>query len=133
MPSSSIGIGILGGTGYGAGELLRLLTQHPMVKVVTVSSRSAAGTLLSDTHPHLQGFYSLRYSDQLDLAALKDCTNKVVFSALPHGVSGTVIAQQYDTWQDKGIRCIDLSGDLRILNHDLHQTHYPNSPLLPEL
>lgn len=131
MPT--IGVGILGGTGYGAGELLRLLTQHPMANVVTVSSSSAAGTLLSDTHPHLHGFYSLRYSDQLDLAAFAGYANKIVFSALPHGISSAAIAQQYDAWKNQGIRCIDLSGDLRILNHELHQAHYPHSPLLPEL
>lgn len=129
----SIAVGILGGTGFGAGELLRLLAQHPFARVVSVTSRSAANKWVCDAHSHLKGFYDLRFSENLYLDAFKSYPHKVVFSALPHGISGMRISEQYDPWQKAGIRCIDLSGDLRIQNHDQHQTHYPHSPLLPQL
>lgn len=129
----SIAVAILGGTGYGAGELLRLLVQHPLARVVAVTSNSAADQFISDTHTHLKGFYDLRFSKDLNLAVFEGYPHKIVFSALPHGVSGTTISKQYDVWQKLGIRCIDLSGDFRIQDHHQHQMHYPQSALLPKL
>ena len=57
---------IVGGSGYAAGELLRLLTQHPHVELAQVTSRLQAGRPLQRVHPQLRGlslppqmFYSL--------------------------------------------------------------------------
>ena len=48
-----IAVAILGGTGFGAGELMRLLTNHPNAEVVAATSRSSAGKGISIVHPHL--------------------------------------------------------------------------------
>lgn len=92
-----IKVAILGGTGFGAGELLRLLIQHPKVKVVGVVSRQEGK--ISDYHPHLKGFF-----DEDLLQAVPD-EAELIFSALPHGTSKEALPS------DK--RCIDLSSDLR--------------------
>ncbi len=92
-----IKVAILGGTGFGAGELLRLLIQHPKVKVVGVVSRQEGK--ISDYHPHLKCFF-----DE-DLLPAIPSQAELVFSALPHGTSKEALPD------DK--RCIDLSSDLR--------------------
>lgn len=129
-----IAVGILGATGYGAGELLRLLTQHPDVDVVSLSSRSAVGVPITDIHPHLNGFYELSCESEINLNALKKSKKAVIFSALPHGVSGSTLAEKIPSWKAEipHLRCIDLSGDLRIKQPALHQKYYPHSPLLSE-
>ena len=92
-----IKVAILGGTGFGAGELLRLLIQHPKISVVGVVSRQEGK--ISDYHPHLKGFF-----DE-DLLPTIPNEAELVFSALPHGTSKEALPA------DKG--CIDLSSDLR--------------------
>ncbi len=57
MSERPIRAAILGATGYGAGELLRLLVGHPLVDVVGVSSTSMAGAPIAAAHPHLAGFF----------------------------------------------------------------------------
>ena len=57
--------GIIGGAGYTAGELLRLLINHPQVEIVFVNSSSNAGNKLSDTHSGLLGETDMRFTDQL--------------------------------------------------------------------
>jgi N-acetyl-gamma-glutamyl-phosphate reductase len=52
-------IGIIGGSGYTGGELMRLLAGHPEANVVAVTSRSRKGQKVSDTHTHLRKFFDL--------------------------------------------------------------------------
>ncbi|MCK6484185.1 MAG: N-acetyl-gamma-glutamyl-phosphate reductase [Phycisphaerae bacterium] len=132
-----IRVGILGAAGYGAGELLRLLTQHPAAQVASLVSSSQPDAPVAAMHPHLRGFYDgLRTTAKLDLAALLDGAHAVVFSALPHAVSGAAIVAVLSEAKSRGagerIRVIDLSGDLRLRDEAMHARHYPDSPPLPE-
>ena len=52
-------IGIVGGTGYGGGELLRLLSAHPNAEVIAATSRGDAGTPVAETYPQLRGVIDL--------------------------------------------------------------------------
>ena len=135
--STPVNVAIMGGSGFGAGELLRLLVQHPAAKVVAVTTTSQAGTAIGDVHPHLRGFYDLPMSAGIDLPALLDAEAAVVFSALPHGTSSTKIeALLQATAGMKGadkLRIVDLSGDLRLQNQATHEQYYPHSPWLAEL
>lgn len=134
---------ILGGTGYGAGELLRLFTQHPHVQVVSVTSTSQVGEPVASVHPHLAGFYDgLRLRAGIDVSRLLEGEHAVVFSSLPHGVSGPAIEallgremQPAATQHGAADRLtiIDLSGDLRIRDQDVHARYYPQGPALPGL
>jgi N-acetyl-gamma-glutamyl-phosphate reductase len=92
-----IKVAVLGGTGFGAGELLRLLVQHPKVEVVGVVSRSEGK--VSDYHPHLRGFYDFKLTQRIPDEA------ELIISALPHGTSKESLPTDR--------RCIDLSSDLR--------------------
>ena len=129
----SIGIGILGGTGYGAGELLRLLTLHPECEVVTVVSSSQAGEPLALTHPHLAGFCMLSFAKQLDFTAFSKYQHKVLFAALPHGTSGQTLTALVPEAQERGFKIIDLSGDLRLSDTGVRTRHYPEAGVSAEL
>lgn len=141
--SMRVGVAILGGSGYGAGELLRLLTQHPAAEVAAVVSRSSPGAPVDRVHPHLRGFYgghgrpALCMSVQLELDRLLAFDHAVLFSALPHGESGTAIeALLREAESHRGgdrLRIVDLSGDFRLRREREHRRHYPESPLRPGL
>lgn len=123
----NIGVGILGGTGYGAGELLRLCALHPGVDVVSVTSRQPGR--IHEAHPHLRGFYGDQFEAEMNVGALSSYENAVVFSALPHGVSGQTLLELFEDVDEGSIKIIDLSGDWRLQSPQLHGEHYPHSPL----
>jgi len=131
-----IHVAILGASGYGAGELLRLFTQHPEVEVVSATSTSQVGQPLAQLHPHLRGFYDLRMTAAVEFEQLLAGEYAVVFSALPRGASGSALDALLTTVQrvpgQDRLRVIDLSGDLRLTDAGQHARHYPNTPLLPE-
>ena len=60
-----IKIGIIGGAGYTAGELCRILLNHPEAEIVFVNSESNASNLLTDVHEGLYGETDLRFTDEL--------------------------------------------------------------------
>lgn len=127
----TIGVGIIGGSGYGAGELLRLLARHPAARVVSVVSQSRAGQALAALHPQLAGFYALTVADRLDLQALSAFPRAVVFSALPHGASAKTIASLIASELPANACLIDLSGDHRLSDPAVHAECYPESPVSP--
>ncbi|HMQ15651.1 MAG TPA: N-acetyl-gamma-glutamyl-phosphate reductase [Phycisphaerae bacterium] len=130
-------VAILGGTGYGAGELLRLLTQHPGVRVVGVTTMSRVGERVDRVHPHLRGFYDLRLEAKLPWARLLDAPQAVLVSGLPSGASGAAIESVLTEAAAHGaaarLRVIDLSGDLRLRDLPRHREHYPETPALETL
>ena len=62
-----IKIGIIGGAGYTAGELIRLLINHPEAEIVFINSGSNAGNRVTDVHEGLYGETDLRFTDRLPL------------------------------------------------------------------
>lgn len=134
--TTSIHAAILGGTGYGGGELLRLLTQHPQVSVTSVTSTSQVGRGIAEVHPHLRGFYELSMTEAVDYERLLDAERSVVFCALPHGHSGAAADAVLREVERRGATAratvIDLSGDLRLRNAGLHRQHYPDAPELAD-
>ncbi|MBL8878267.1 MAG: N-acetyl-gamma-glutamyl-phosphate reductase [Phycisphaerales bacterium] len=127
-----INVGILGASGYGAGELLRLLTQHPYTRVIGATSTSRGGERIDELHRHLRGFYTFTTTGDLDFAPLGDADHAVVFSALPHAASSAAIAALLDRVAQSPLasklHVIDLSGDLRIADSASHQRYYPETP-----
>jgi len=120
-------VSILGATGYGGGELLRLLIRHPEVEVVHATSRSAENTPVAAVHRNLQGLTDLSFSapDELTLARESD----IVFGALPHGASAEILAPIIN----EGVRVIDLSGDYRLRDLDAYRRWYKREHPHPEL
>lgn len=130
-----INVAILGGSGYGGGELLRLLTQHPSARVVAVTSSSQVGEPVVRSHPHLRGFCDLKMVESIDFHRFFDADCAVAFSSLPHGTSGVGLDRLIDEASKHAgaakLRAIDLSGDLRLADQSIHESHYPESPALP--
>lgn len=73
--------GIIGGAGYTAGELIRLLLNHPETEIVFINSSSNAGNRITDVHEGLYGETDLRFTDQLPLDEID-----VLFSAPPTAI-----------------------------------------------
>ncbi len=100
-----IRVGIIGGAGYTAGELLRLLVNHPQAEVVFVHSTSNAGNRLADVHGGLEGDTELRFCDEADLSAID-----VLFLCSAHGQSRVWLAEHE---VPAGVKIIDLAQDFR--------------------
>lgn len=128
-----IGVAIVGGTGYGAGEILRILSYHNEVSVVSAVSASNAGALISDYHSHLSGFYDGRFTSDVDFTELNKYEHKVIFLSLPHGASSTELLKLMPVIERENIKVIDLSGDFRLTHQTTHEQHYSSSPFLPDL
>ena len=75
-----IKVGIIGGAGYTAGELIRLLLNHPEAEIVFINSSSNAGNKITDVHEGLYGETDLTFTDQLPLDDID-----VLFFCTAHG------------------------------------------------
>ena len=110
-------VGILGGSGYGGSELLRILLFHPAVEVKLVTAAEQAGKRVDRVHPNLAKITDLKFEpmpDPRELAGL-DC----VFLALPHGQAMEIIANL-----PTGIKAIDLSGAFRLSDAGTYRRYY---------
>ena len=105
-----IRIGIIGGAGYTAGELCRLLLNHPEAEIVFVNSESNAGNRLTDVHEGLYGETDLRFTDQLPFDDVD-----LVFFCFGHGKSTQFLSQHYIP---ADVRIIDLAQDFRLEAED---------------
>ena len=97
--------GIIGGSGYTGGELLRLVLNHPDLTLDFVYSTTRPGFPLSETHPDLLGSTSIHFTDQVNLDV------SVVFLCLGHGNSSKFLEQNKFSEQTL---IIDLSNDFRL-------------------
>ena len=115
-------IAILGGSGYTALELLKILLHHPAVEIVAVTSRQEDTPLLAELHPSLVGRTGLRcepfHADRL-IARGVEC----VFSCLPHGASMSTVPALLE----RGVRVIDLSADYRLRDPNVYAQWYGES------
>ena len=101
----AIKIGIIGGAGYTAGELLRLLINHPEAEIVFVHSSSNAGEPIVNVHQGLLGETDLVFSDSYPLNDID-----LLFLCSAHGHSRKF-------WEEnerpQGLKVIDLAQDYR--------------------
>lgn len=97
--------GIIGGSGFTAGELIRILLNHPAVEIDFVYTTSKAGKSFSEVHQDLYGITDLKFTDQINLET------DVVFLCLGHGNSSRFLQQHSFSEHTK---IIDLSNDFRI-------------------
>ncbi len=121
-----IKVGVVGGTGYTGVELLRLLSRHPHVELVAITSRGEAGMAVSDMFPSLRGRVDLKFVTPQD-AALDKCD--AVFFATPNGIA----MQQAAELVAGGVRVIDLAADFRISDIAEWEKWYGMKHAAPEL
>ena len=115
--------GIIGVAGYTAGELIRLLINHPQVAIDFIFSTSNAGNAVSHIHQDLLGFTDLKFSSEINT------TVDVLFLCLGHGNSKAFLEKNSFS---KETKIIDLSNDFRLTNDAV----FDNKPFvygLPEL
>ena len=107
-------VAVLGASGYAGGELVRLLVRHPEVELVAVAGSSRAGEPMAAVFPHLRGIVDLDLADAASPTLWDDLDLDLVFLALPHGQAAELLGRVFPAAADRGVRVIDLSGDLRL-------------------
>ncbi|MDR0657458.1 MAG: N-acetyl-gamma-glutamyl-phosphate reductase [Mediterranea sp.] len=115
-----IKIGIISGAGYTAGELIRLLVNHPEAEIVFINSSSNAGNKITDVHGGLYGECDLTFTDTLPLDEID-----LLFFCTAHGDTRKFMESHNIP---ENLKIIDLSMDYRIASND-HEFLYG----LPEL
>ncbi|MDK1118730.1 MAG: N-acetyl-gamma-glutamyl-phosphate reductase [Anaerolineae bacterium] len=116
-------VSIIGASGFGGGELLRLLLAHPGVDIKQVTSRSHMGEYVYQVHPNLRKQTMLKFSDPSQIEAVD-----VLFLAQPHGK-----AQQNIThYASLAKKIIDLSADFRLRNADDYEQWYGEPHAAPD-
>ena len=118
-----ITVSIIGGSGYGGGELLRLLLSHPNVEVKQVTSRSHLGEYVYQVHPNLRKQTQLKFSDP---AALEPVD--ILFLAQPHGQA----QHNIEEYAKLGTKIIDLAADFRLRDADFYKEWYGEDHAAPD-
>lgn len=106
-------IGIVGGSGFTGGELIRILLNHPKLKIKFIYSLSQNGKNVHEIHPDLLGKTDIIFSDQISTDI------DVLFLCLGHGKS-RIFLDKYNFKSDTII--IDLSSDFRLTNNNKYKS-----------
>ncbi|MCD1260818.1 N-acetyl-gamma-glutamyl-phosphate reductase [Paenibacillus athensensis] len=117
---------IVGATGYGGAELIRLLQAHPHVKITSVISTSNAGAPIADGFPHLNQIM-VDLLDELNVELIAGKAD-LVFLATPAGVSADLSPKLLAA----GLKVIDVSGDFRLKSGALYEMWYKHKPASDE-
>ena len=122
---------VLGGTGYVAGELLRLMAGHPALEVAAILSDSQPGAKVSGAFAHLRSAYpELKFSDLDAIEALLRRTPRcALFSAAPHGAAAALIDRLLGAAEAAGteVHCVDISADFRYSSAAAYEAVYKHA------
>ncbi len=121
-----IRVGIVGATGYGGRELLRLLGPHPEVELDAIASTTAENERLADVLPAFDGLGELRF-EHFDAERLAERCD-VVFTAVPSTLSMEPVA----ALRRAGVRVIDLGPDFRLQDPQRYEQYYGVEHTAPE-
>ena len=119
---------ILGGSGYVAGELLRLVAIHPHLELAAILSDSQPGESVAKAFPHLASVLGERrfVAEAELLAQIAAAPESAVFGAAPHGVSAALIDRVLVAAESKQARTrlVDISADFRYPTADTYAAVY---------
>ncbi|EEL49397.1 N-acetyl-gamma-glutamyl-phosphate reductase [Bacillus cereus] len=120
-------VAIIGATGYGGIELIRLLHHHPYFSIASLHSFSQVGEQITNAYPHLRNFivHTLQEID-VDVIA-KEAS--LVFLATPAGVSAHITPRLLAA----GLKVVDLSGDFRMADPHVYETWYKKPAATEEI
>ena len=121
-----INVGIVGGTGYTGVELMRLLANHPDVRLQVITSRSNAGTAVSDMFPNLRGKIDLLFTEP-STDSYKACD--LVFFATPNAIA----MYEVESLLDAGVKVIDLAADFRLKDISVWEKWYGKTHACPNI
>lgn len=116
---------VIGGTGYGGAELIRLLLGHPSVALARVSSIDEVGKPLEAVHLNLYDT-GLTFEEIPLAQAAEGCD--MIFLGLPHKVSCTLAPEM----EKLSCKVVDLSGDFRLKDKDVYEKYYGQVHPYPE-
>ena len=121
-----INASIIGANGYTGFKLMSILSMHKKVKLCKLTSRSNAGTAVTEVYPQLNALKGYCFSDcpPEEISKVSD----VVFVCLPHGES----AAYCEKLLNAGCKVIDLSADFRYKNLSNYEKNYVKHPF-PDL
>ena len=112
------GVAIVGASGYGSRELIRILLGHPGAEVVVATSRADESPTVAAMHPSLRGRIDLK-SEPFDPDRIASVAS-VAFLGLPHTASLAVTP----ALRERGVRVIDLSADYRLKSAEVYHQWY---------
>ncbi|NJK39318.1 MAG: N-acetyl-gamma-glutamyl-phosphate reductase [Oscillatoriales cyanobacterium RM2_1_1] len=118
MTNERVPVGIIGASGYGGVQLVRLLQDHPQVETVYLGGDSSAGKPYSSLYPHLEPFVDLTI-ESIDLDQISQRC-QVVFLSLPNGLAWKMAPELLA----KGCKVLDLSADYRFADLEVYQKWY---------
>lgn len=113
-----IPVGIVGASGYGGVQLVRLLMDHPEVEVVYLGGESSAGKTFADLYPHLGSLVKLNIEAVDPELIASKC--EIVFLSLPNGLACDIAPKLIE----KGCKVLDLSADYRFSDLKTYTTWY---------
>jgi N-acetyl-gamma-glutamyl-phosphate reductase common form len=122
---------VLGGTGYVAGELLRLIAGHPQLELAGVMSDSQPGESVAKAFPHLASVHgATKFKSQDEVERLiAELPQSAVFGAAPHGVSAALIDSLLKTAERAKTkpRFVDISADYRYSSPQAYEAVYKHA------
>ncbi len=122
---------ILGGTGYVAGELLRLIAAHPQLEVTAILSESQPGAPVAGAFAHLYIAYPNLEFANLDYieALIPNAPLCALFSAAPHGAAAAIVDRLLRAAEAAGTRmhCVDTSADFRYSSPAAYEAVYKHA------
>ncbi len=116
-------VSIVGGSGYGGGEALRLLLDHPNAEVKQVTSRSHMGEFVYQVHPNLRKRTQLKFSDPSQLESVD-----ILFLAQPHGEA----QHHINEYVKLAPKIVDLAADFRLRDAVVYEKWYGEKHAAPE-
>ena len=134
--SESLPTVVLGGTGYVAGELLRLIAAHPRLSLAAVVSDSKPGASVAESFPHLAPCYGDTRFAALDAAVelVSRTRDSAVFCAAPHGSAAPALDRLLTAAATAGTRprVVDISADFRFADPARYQSVYGHPHPAPD-
>jgi N-acetyl-gamma-glutamyl-phosphate reductase len=115
-------VAILGGSGYTAAELIKILLRHPAVEISAVTTRQEPAPHVAELHPSLARRIELR-SEPFDADRLIAGGVQCAFACLPHGAAMSALPSLLE----RGVRVIDLSADYRLRDPNVYAQWYGES------
>lgn len=126
---------ILGGTGYVAGELLRMIVQHPQLYLSAAISESRAGEQIRTVFPNLQNNFGDQTFVPRERLAEHISDKGAIFCAAPHGASAALVAETIAaaSEQNAELTIVDTSADFRYATTTEYEAVYGKPHGAPEL
>ncbi len=119
MADAKAKIAVLGASGYTGAELVRLLLRHPSVEIVALTADRKAGQTMAEVFPQFTPYDLPRL---VSISEVDFSNIDLVFCALPHGTTQTVIKNLLDN--NAHVKVVDLSADFRLKDAGAYEQWY---------